>query len=310
MKVCITGASGFLGSWTTKILAEDFEVFAIIRTDSSVERLKTNRSITIISEETKNWSTLVNDVKPEVLIMHDWDGVGNSDRNSSRQKENLGRVDSFINSLRTIKRVIGVGSQAELGPRDSHIFETDPSNPTTEYGRAKRDTREHLINHFQNTDTNFIWARIFSTYGAMDNGNWLIPNLIKSLNEEKPFPLTLGIQEWNYLHAYDAACAFQRLAIYGNPGIYNIADLETYSIREVCIKIANLMGKNPELLKFGEVPMRTDQVYKLDVSTKKLQELGWRPAVGLTQGLTHTINALLGEKPEPLKLKDGRLFAT
>jgi len=307
LKVCITGASGFLGSWTSKILAEDFEVIAIIRNDSSVERLKTDRNITIMREESKNWSMLVNDINPEILIMHDWDGVGNSDRNSSKQRENIRRVDSFVNSLRTVRQVIGVGSQAELGPRDSHILETDPSNPTTEYGKVKRDIREYLINHFRNTDTNFKWARIFSTYGAMDNGDWLIPNLVRSLNKENPFPLTLGVQEWNYLHAYDAASAFKKLATEGNPGIYNVADLETHSIREVCTEITNLMGKDPKLLKFGEVPMRPDQVYKLDVSTKKLQEIGWEPAVDLTQGLTHTINSILNGAPGLLKLKDGSL---
>jgi nucleoside-diphosphate-sugar epimerase len=308
LKVCITGASGFLGSWTTKVLADDFEVVAITRPDSSLERLQTTRDINIVSEDAKNWPALVNDINPDVLIMHDWAGVGNSDRNNSSQNENLGRIHSFVSSLRTIKNVIGVGSQAELGPRNREILETDPSNPTTEYGRAKRDTRELLTSYFQNTETNFKWARIFSTYGAMDNGDWLIPNLVRSLSLEKPFPLTLGIQEWNYLHAYDAACAFKELARQGTPGVYNIADLDTYSIRDVCIEIVNLMGKDSELLKFGEVPMRPDQVYKLDVSTEKLRGLGWKPAVSLTQGLIHTIDSILESTDKPLKLNNGSLF--
>jgi nucleoside-diphosphate-sugar epimerase len=263
--------------------------------------------VTIVSENCENWSHVVNEIRPDILIMHDWAGVGNSERNSSRQTENLPRIDSFITSLNPIRQIIGVGSQAELGPRDDHILETDLSNPTTEYGRAKRDAREHLINLFKNTGTNFKWARIFSTYGAMDNSDWLIPNLIRNLSENKPFPLTLGTQEWNYLHAYDAASAFKKLAISGDSGVYNIADIETRSIRGVCTEIANIMGKDPELLKFGEVPMRPDQVYKMDVSTKKLQGVGWKPAVSFTQGLTHTINSIINGTSMPLELKDGSL---
>lgn len=53
----------------------------------------------------------------------------------------------------------------------------------------------------------------FSTYGAMDSGDWLIPNLVKSLKLGTPFPLTEGTQEWNYLHAFDAAEAFRILSL-------------------------------------------------------------------------------------------------
>jgi nucleoside-diphosphate-sugar epimerase len=65
------------------------------------------------------------------------------------------------------------------------------------------------------------------------------------------------------------------------------------------------MGKNHGLLKFGEIPMRPDQVYKLSVSTSKLQELGWRPRVNLTEGLTHTINWICQKKLAPIRLNDG-----
>lgn len=43
---------------------------------------------------------------------------------------------------------MGVGSQAELGPRESEIFDEDLSNSTAEYGRAKCETRDFLENHF------------------------------------------------------------------------------------------------------------------------------------------------------------------
>jgi nucleoside-diphosphate-sugar epimerase len=305
MKVCITGASGFLGSWTARVLSDDFDVFAFARTGSSMERLASSLKINVITESVENWPSLINKITPDVLIMHDWQGVGNSDRNSQVQYSNLERIKALVTALNPIQQVIGVGSQAELGPKVNEIQEDDISRPTSDYGRAKVQAREFLSSHFQDRQTNFKWARIFSTYGATDNGDWLIPNLVRSLNEEQPVALTLGIQEWNYLHAYDAACAFKKLATEGDPGVYNIADLETHLIRDVCTEIASLMGKDPKLLKFGEVPMRLDQVYKLDVSTKKLQGIGWNPAVDFTQGLIHTINSILEATPEQLQLKDG-----
>lgn len=308
LKVCITGANGFLGLWTTQVMSRDFEVFAITRTRSATTELRNNPKLSILEVENRNWATAVNEIAPDILIMFDWQGVGNAERNSEIQFSNIGRVKDFVNKLNPIPVVIGVGSQAELGPREDEIQDDDVSNPTTAYGRAKCETRDFLVSHYKDTETNFKWARIFSTYGAFDNGDWLIPKLVKSLNEEKPFQLTLGNQEWNYLHAYDAALAFKLLSTSGDPGIYNIGHTENVSIKETCNQIASIMGKDAKLLEFGTIPMRPDQVYKLWVSSSKLQKLGWQPKVQLNQGLTHTIKWICTKSPLPLELNDGTKY--
>jgi nucleoside-diphosphate-sugar epimerase len=276
-----------------------------MRTDSSAERLSSNQEINIIRIEPAYWSRAINEIAPDALIMLEWEGVGNKDRNSEVQYSNLERVQSFVTDLRPIPQVIGVGSQAELGPRNDAIFDNDLSRPTTDYGRAKCKCRDFLIDHYKNTDTNFKWARIFSTYGALDSGDWLIPNLMKSLNADRPFQLTDGTQEWNYLHAYDAANAFKAMLTAGGPGIYNVGHTKTDTIRDVCVQIATIMGKDPQLLKFGSVPMRPDQVFKMLVDTSNLKRIGWKPRVNLTEGLSHTVHWICNGSISPIILNDG-----
>lgn len=308
LKVCITGASGFLGLWTAHVMSKEFEVFAITRSDSDTSELEKNSRISVHSEDNHNWAKVINEIEPDILIMFDWQGVGNSLRNHEVQHSNLKRIRDFVNALNPIRVVIGVGSQAELGPREDEILDDDVSSPTTEYGRAKCEVRNFLTRHFRDTETNFKWGRIFSTYGAFDKGDWLIPNLVRSLNVEKPFPLTEGIQEWNYLHAFDAAEAFKLLSTAGESGIYNIGHTANNSIKETCEEIASIMGKDPRLLEFGGIPMRSDQVLKLWVSTARLQALGWRPVINLKQGLIHTVNWICNNEVMKIELTDGRNF--
>lgn len=305
LKVCITGASGFLGLWTANVMSREFEVFAITRSHSDTCELKRNSRISIISEDNHSWAKKINDIKPDILIMFDWQGVGNTVRNHEIQHSNINRIREFVNELDPIRVVIGVGSQAELGPREDEILDDDASRPTTEYGRAKCEVRNFLTSHFNDTETSFKWGRIFSTYGAFDKGDWLIPNLVRSLNVEKPFLLTEGFQEWNYLHALDVAEAFKLLSTKGESGVYNIGHTVNNSIKETCEEIALIMGKDSNLLKFGGIPMRPDQVLKLWVSTAKLQALGWKPMVNLKQGLIHTVNWICTDEIIEIKLQDG-----
>ncbi|NDE07866.1 MAG: NAD-dependent epimerase/dehydratase family protein, partial [Chloroflexi bacterium] len=57
----------------------------------------------------------------------------------------------------------------------------------------------------------FVWMRIFSIYGPLDTGAWLIPNIVDSLVSDKRIALTKGEQQWSYLHAYDLALGFQKV---------------------------------------------------------------------------------------------------
>lgn len=308
MKICITGANGFLGSWTSRILSEDFEVFSIVRPNSNLDNLVPEPRVNLVKEKMENWGARINEINPQSLIMFDWQGVGNQQRNDLDQHKNITRIQSFVEELRPLESIIGVGSQAELGAQTGLLAENQIEKPTTEYGKAKQATRNMLFNHFKGSATQVKWARVFSTYGALDTGNWLIPNLIRSLNQDKPFDLTEGFQEWSYLHAYDAAQGFKKLVLTGGPGVYNFGNPKTDLIRDVCQEIASIMGKDQVLLKFGSIPMRNDQVYQLKVATRELNKLDWHPKVKLKEGLAHTINWILDYPENLLLLNDGETY--
>lgn len=306
MRILITGASGFLGSWICRVLAVRGDVCALTRKSSNLRNLSNIPNLRIHQVETNDWPRFIENYQPEVIILNDWSGVENSFRNDVKQFENVERHSKLVNSAKSygVKTIIGVGSQAELGPVDSQITELVSDNPTSSYGEAKVQNRIALQKQIENTNIQFIWMRIFSTYGPLDEGSWLIPNIVQSLERNEVINLTKGEQEWSYLHAYDLAVAFA--AVLNSPfvrGIVNVGNPNTISIKEVALTIGNVLKKQ-DLLAFGTLDYRQDQVMKMKPVCETLGGLGWVPQISFDSGIKQTIDWLTGKALAPLKTRN------
>ena len=162
-----------------------------------------------------------------------------------------------------------------------------------------------MQSHFAGSETRFVWARIFSTYGALDSNDWLIPSTIETLLQERRMPLTQGEQEWSYLHAFDLASAFRTLAENESiSGVVNVGNPETVRIHDVATLIGEALDRS-DLLGFGDVPYRVDQVMKLAPACEKLTAAGWAPEIELTSGIKHLINWMSYSGDISLQRKSG-----
>lgn len=308
MKLVVSGATGFLGSWVCRILSRSHSVNALVRPDSNLYRLEGISSIVISKVPEIQWGDYLQNSGADAWISLDWSGVSNKDRNEAFQSKNIERLERILKKATNIPMIIGTGSQAELGPVNDLISEELPDAPTTKYGQAKVQARLMMQNHAKEMGSRFIWARIFSTYGALDSNDWLIPSTIDSLLQGKRMSLTKGEQEWSYLHAYDLARAFEVMVTSADiDGIVSVGNPETVMIRDV----ANLIGQElnkVNLLSFGEIPYRSDQVMKLAPLCEKLSKSGWRPAIGLDEGIRHLINWMAHRADVPLRTIDGEVL--
>jgi nucleoside-diphosphate-sugar epimerase len=298
MKIVVTGGSGFLGSWICRILENTSEVHSFVRNSSSLYNLNglTNTQVSRVSDQ--ELQKTLQDLSPDVVIDSAWSGVGNQFRNNSSQGENIERGLMLASAAKHagVKLFLGVGSQAELGPVANQILETQMDAPTTHYGQAKVDMRTRYEELFRNSNTAFVWMRIFSTYGPLDTGNWLIPNLVDGISKGNLTDLTLGEQQWSYLHAVDLANAFKCVIdAQLTRGIVNVGNPETLSIRDVATFIAQTMGRI-ELLNFGAIPYRSDQVMILKPECETLKSIGWAPQINIFDGLSQTIDWLQGQQ--------------
>ncbi|WP_426614742.1 NAD-dependent epimerase/dehydratase family protein [Bradyrhizobium sp. McL0616] len=295
MRIFVTGATGFLGSYVVADLIEQgHDVAVLLRPGARSWRLSGKLDqLSVIGGSLDDLAGLTDGLRsfrPDAIVHMAWRGVSNSDRNNEDQARNVvdavELIDLAADAGATI--FVGAGSQAEYGPYDRAIVESDPPRPTTLYGIAKLASCLMAERRCAKRKLRFAWLRIFSIYGPKDNDSWLIPSLIRTLRANGHMALTGCEQRWGFLHVRDAAAAVRLvLANPGAEGLYNLGCPEAPPLRETVTRLRDLIGAGD--LGFGEVLYRPDQVMVLAAGVKRLEGLGWRPSVEFEQGLRETV---------------------
>lgn len=295
MRIFVTGATGFLGSYVAEdLIAQGHDVAVLLRPGTKPWRLAAILDRLTVIEGTLDSATALGSglrtFAPDALVHMAWRGIGNSERNSKDQVRNIAdtveMVDLAADAGATI--FVGAGSQAEYGPYDRAITESDVPRPTNFYGIAKLASGLMAERRCAERKLRFSWLRIFSAYGPKDGEAWLIPSLIRTLRANGRMALTACEQRWGFLHARDAAAGVRLvLESPGAQGVYNLGSPDAPQLRESVRRLHELIGTGG--LGLGEVPYRPDQVMVLAADVTRLEALGWRPAIGLDKGLRETL---------------------
>jgi len=297
MRVFVTGASGFLGSYLVEELLErGHEVGALVRPHSDTLRLaRIREQICFVVGSIDNVSGLRQAIaafRPDAIAHLAWEGVNNRERNSPAQARNVAATVELAQVAVElgVRVFVGAGSQAEYGPYHRAIKEDYIAQPTTLYGMAKLAAGTMTAELCRQNELRFAWMRVFSTYGPRDHDHWLIPDVIRTLKAGRRMSLTQAEQLWGFLHARDAAAGFRTvIECQSASGIFNLGSPEAPPLRDTITAIRDLIDPAGEL-GFGDIPYRPDQVMVLKADVTRLQSLGWLPTIPLPAGLQETVS--------------------
>jgi len=220
-------------------------------------------------------------------------------------------VHGAINMLGLAKRIKAKILQAST----SEVYGDPVIHPQTEdywgnvnpigvrscYDEGKRCAETLFFDYLRQHSLRIRVARIFNTYGPYmhPNDGRVVSNfIVQALKNE---PITIygnGEQTRSFCYVDDMVDAFVRLmnAPDDVTGPVNLGNPGEFTIHELAQKVIDLTGSKSELV-FRPLPSDdpTQRCPNISVASEKL---GWKPLVGLDDGLRKTIayfDTLLGE---------------
>jgi nucleoside-diphosphate-sugar epimerase len=285
MNILILGSEGFIGSHFCLKVQRNSK-YKLIRASKK-------KKVSFMHLNLLNNLNTVNlkKIKIDCIIDFGWVGVFGKYRNSDIQKKNLIYTKNliFLAKYYNIKKLISFGSQAEYGIKKKSPTEGSSTEPKTLYGKMKLK-KLNLLNSFcKESNINFIWLRIFSSYGIRERYDWLIPYLIKRILAKKTISITAGNQICDYIYIDDLVSAIILcLKSKKMSGIYNLGSGRGIKVNLILKTILELVNiKKYEKIK--KKKYRKIYPQKLVANINKIKKLGWFPKVTLKEGLKQVI---------------------
>lgn len=291
-RALVTGASGFIGQALCRALvSEGVEPFALRRPDSDM--VGGTPYVTADLADPVQVRQCLDRVKPDV-IFHLAGLTGATpalDAVLPTFAANLTSTVILLTAATEVgcRRVVLAGSLEEP-PADDR---TGPSSP---YAASKWAASMYARMFWQLYRTPVTVARIFMVYGPNQRDeNKLIPYTIRSLVSGAEIRLSSPSRDVDWVFVDDVARGLIALSRAANVEGTSI-DIGTgvlVSVRQVIERIVDLVGA-PGQTRFGTLPDRpNEQVRRADVNRTE-QMIGWRPSVGLEEGLAVTVDFYRG----------------
>lgn len=267
MKILLTGATGFIGSYIAdELFLKGYELMLIKRSSSNLRNCGLFKDkVKWVDMDCGTWIKEAVEFMPDIIIHSAWIGVEAKDRDDYElQEKNISFVDKLISIAEKTNPVkfIGFGSQAEYGYLDSVVLEEMECKPDFAYGKIKLEVLDKIKSFCERKNISWYWLRVFSVRGEREGQNWLLPSFEKKLKDgnETSMDFTLGEQKYAYLDVKVAASYVVKIVEKenGKSGIYNISAIGAKSIRDILTEIRDKL--RPDfVLNFGALPTRPNQ---------------------------------------------------
>lgn len=297
MKLLITGATGFLGSYLTKsLLSKGYEIIILKRSFSNVFRIQ-NILHSIISYDIDKipLETIFKEHNIDIVIHAATNyGKGNT-RNSEVINANVVFPLKLLELLSENGKVF-INTDTFFNNNNSHLY-----SYLNSYSTSKKYFIELAEKYIINKQLCLINATLEHLYGPYDDKSKFTMDIINKLIRNEPqIELTLGNQERDFIYVDDAVSAYNCI-IENHSGFnhkvvnFQVGTGKTSTIKEFVELSKKIIGSSSELL-FGRIPHREHEIYHSQADNQKLKSLGWNASIELESGIGYIVQQMNKEK--------------
>jgi dTDP-glucose 4,6-dehydratase len=319
MRLLVTGGAGFIGSNYIRLVLREHPDDSLINFDKLTYAGNLENLADVAADP--RYSFVRGDICDEAAVagvMGEVDGVVNfaAETHVDRSIQHAGDfIDTDVKGLyllleaarkRGIQRFLHVSTDEVYGSIESGSFrETDPLDPSSPYSASKA-AGELMARAYRKTfGYAILITRGSNTYGPCQYPEKVVPLFITNALDDLPLPLYgdgLNVRDWLYVE--DHCAGIDLVLRRGVPGeTYNLGAGEERTNLELTRLILKLLDKPESLISFVRDRPGHDRRYSIDSS--RAHALGWRPAVGLEEGLARTVAWYREHEGWWRKLKDG-----
>ena len=186
----------------------------------------------------------------------------------------------------------------KYGKDSSDLSESIACVPTTLYGESKLLGTKRLAMSCEQYGLKGVTVRLFSVYGPGEHNSRLLPSLL-NLAKNQSLPLTEGQQKRDFTYVEDVVEGLLRIGVINkseavnNDRVINLATGQLNSVRSFVEIAASILTIDFKNLKFGEIPVRKEEMQHLPVTNALLkQQTGWVPSLSIAEGIGRCVKFL------------------
>lgn len=310
MKICVTGAAGFIASHFTDMCVDrDWEVLGVDAMLEGSDSNNINPKIEFMEERCEYLSPRDLDKVETIVHCAAMSNVDTSIRTPGEFMSNVLATQNMCEIAKKLNIPIIIISTDELynsfpppfGERISHsskgYTELSLLRPSNPYSASKAASDLVALSYFHTYGTDVRITRCANNYGTRQKDK-LIPTILEKAFKGEEIPVFKTPATRNWLYVLDHCSAVFTVMEEGSPGeIYNISSEEELSPQQVIEKFQPLFTA-PLNIKLVEDRPGYDLCYRVDSS--KIRELGWKPSTNL-EGAREVIYAYYRRKFEGSK---------
>lgn len=303
-KLCILGASGYIGSKISENLDGKFKIINCSR--KKVNKTKNNINV---RGDIKSLSVIkkIENFDPEYLICSATLNHIDAEKNLiSTLKNNNTALIKLILKLKNLKKIIYFSSFQVYGNYLKHDFISEKTNkdPKNNYGLSHSINEDLLLYLGKKKNIAIDIIRLTNAYGYPSNKKancwWLVANdLCKKYIETNKIVINSdGTAFRNFIHIDDVSNFIKILLKKKSEefNLYNLSSNETVSIIELAKLIYQNVDNKPKIYvnKNTEIDISKINLKKtnLKISNKKIRKINFIPKINLKNGIKNLLNQL------------------